>query len=197
MPGYIAATLHKFQHQPPTRAQHAPYQWNEPEYGTNPQLTNPVDGTAPLPPDRTKRLQQITEKLLYYAQAAVDPIMLVALQTIDAQQSNVTENTADAIVKLLNYCATHPVSTVRYQASNMILRIHSAMHPTCPKPKHEVDRLDIFISATNRRTTLMSTTELSSQHLSSCGMPCPQRQKQSAARPQQHKGWCCITQKPC
>jgi hypothetical protein len=25
MPGYIAATLHKFQHQPPTRAQHAPY----------------------------------------------------------------------------------------------------------------------------------------------------------------------------
>jgi hypothetical protein len=51
--------------------------------------------------------------------------MLVALGTIAAQQANGTEATADAIVQLLNYCATHPVSTIRYQASDMILRIHS------------------------------------------------------------------------
>jgi hypothetical protein len=124
MPGYIAATLNKFQHQPPTRAQHAPYRWNAPVYGTNPQLTDPVDETAPLPPNGIKRLQQITGMLLYYAQA-VDPTMLVALGTIATQQSNGTQATADAIVQLLNYCATHPVSTIQYGASNMILRIHS------------------------------------------------------------------------
>jgi hypothetical protein len=101
MPGYIAATLHKFQHQPPTRAQHAPYCWNKPVYGTNPQLTEPEDDTAPLPPDGIKRIQQITGTLLYYARA-VDPTMLVALGTIAAQQANGTEATADAIVQLLN-----------------------------------------------------------------------------------------------
>jgi hypothetical protein len=124
MPGYIAATLHKFQHQPPTRAQHAPYRWNKPVYGTNPQLTEPEDETPPLPPHVNKRLQQITGTLLYYAQA-VDPTMLGALRTIVAQQANGTEATADAIVQLLNYCATQPVSTIRYRASDMMLRIHS------------------------------------------------------------------------
>jgi hypothetical protein len=93
-------------------------------YSTNPQLTEPEDETAPFPPDGIKRLQQITGTLLYYAQA-VDPTMLVALGTIAAQQANGTEATADAIVRLLNYCETHPVSTIRYRASDMILRIHS------------------------------------------------------------------------
>jgi hypothetical protein len=92
-------------------------------YGTNPQLTDLVDETAPLPPDGIKLLQQITGTLLYYARA-VDPTMLVALGTIAVQQSNGTGATADAIVQLLNYCATHPVSTIRYRASDMILRIH-------------------------------------------------------------------------
>jgi hypothetical protein len=165
MPGYIAATLHKFQHQPPTRAQHAPYRWNKPVYGINPQLTEPEDETAPLPPDRIKRLQQITGTLLYYARA-VDPTMLVALVTIAAQQANGTEATADTIVRLLNYCATHPVSTIRYRASDMILRIHSDV--SClSKAKHEVDQEGIFILETNPRTNQMSTMELYSRHQSS------------------------------
>jgi hypothetical protein len=87
--------------------------------------------------------------------------MLVALGTIAAQQPNGTEEaTADEIVQLLkNYCATHPVSTIRYQASDMILRIHSdAPH----KQKHKVDQEEIFISATNLPTTQLSTMELSS-----------------------------------
>jgi hypothetical protein len=117
--------LHKFQHQPPTRAQHTPYRWwNELVYGTNSQLTDPVDEAAPLPPGGIKQLQQITGTLLYYVRA-VDPTMLVALGTIAAQQSKGTEAPADVIVQLLNYCATHIVSTIRYRASDMILHIHS------------------------------------------------------------------------
>jgi hypothetical protein len=124
MPGYIAAMLHKYQHPTNSLPQHAPYKWNEPIYGTSVQLTDPVDQTAPLPPAGIKRLQQITGTLLYYARA-VDPTMLVALGTIAAQQTNGTEATAEAIVHLLNYCATHPIATIRYRASDMILRIHS------------------------------------------------------------------------
>jgi hypothetical protein len=33
MPGYIEATLHKFQHKTPTRPQHAPYPARAPQYG--------------------------------------------------------------------------------------------------------------------------------------------------------------------
>jgi hypothetical protein len=124
MPGYIAAALHKFQHPKLNRAQHAPHKWNEPIYGAKIQLADPIDQSEPLPPEGIKRVQQITGTLLYYARA-VDPTMLVALGTIAAQQSHGTAATADAIVQLLDYCATHPDSTIRYRASDMILRIHS------------------------------------------------------------------------
>jgi hypothetical protein len=33
--------------------------------------------------------------------------------------------TADKVTKLLNYCNTHPETTIRYHASDMILHIHS------------------------------------------------------------------------
>jgi hypothetical protein len=33
MPGYIENTLHKFQHKPPNRSQHAPYPARKPQYG--------------------------------------------------------------------------------------------------------------------------------------------------------------------
>jgi hypothetical protein len=120
MSGYIAATFHKYQH----HAQHAPHKWNELNYGAKQQFTEPEDDTATLPPDGIKRIQQITGTLLYYARA-VDPTMLMALGTIAAQQSKGTEATATAIVHLLDYCATNPDATIRYQASDMVLRIHS------------------------------------------------------------------------
>jgi hypothetical protein len=33
--------------------------------------------------------------------------------------------TADKVIKLLNYCNTHPDTKIRYYASEMILHIHS------------------------------------------------------------------------
>ncbi len=124
MPGYIAATLHKYQHPKTTRAQHAPHHWNAPSYGAKQQYTEPEDNTDTLPPEGINRIQKITGTLLYYARA-VDPTMLVALGTIAAQQSKATEATATAIVQLLDYCATHPNATIRYRASDMVLRIQS------------------------------------------------------------------------
>ncbi len=51
--------------------------------------------------------------------------MLVALNAISASQSKATENTAAAIVHLLDYAATHPDAILRYQRSDMVLHIHS------------------------------------------------------------------------
>jgi hypothetical protein len=74
-------------------------------------MMEPNDTTNTLPPDGIKRIQQITGTLLYYA-CASNPTILVALGTIAAQQSKGAEATAEAIVQLLDYCATHPKSII-------------------------------------------------------------------------------------
>ena len=70
------------------------------------------------------RLQQITGKFLYYSRA-VDLTMNTALSSLASQHANGTEQTARDAVKFLNYCSTHPDAKLRYQASDMILKIHS------------------------------------------------------------------------
>jgi hypothetical protein len=124
MPGYVQATLHKFQHTAPRQLCHAPSAWNKPQYGVKIQLTGPADTTPVLTEQQTKRLQQVVGKFLLYANA-VDSTMLHVLNSLAAAQKNRTQATAHALVHFLNYCATHPQATVRYQASNMILHIHS------------------------------------------------------------------------
>jgi hypothetical protein len=51
--------------------------------------------------------------------------MLPALGTIAAQQSKATITTEQAVHQLLDYVQTHPDATIRYHASDMILRLHS------------------------------------------------------------------------
>jgi hypothetical protein len=51
--------------------------------------------------------------------------MLVALGTLAAAQADGTTATMVALTHLLNYAATHPTITLRYHASDMILRVHS------------------------------------------------------------------------
>eukprot|EP00957_Ditylum_brightwellii_P084512 6426200-Ditylum_brightwellii.AAC.1 len=51
--------------------------------------------------------------------------MLVAIGTIAAVKNQGTQNTADAIEHLLDYCTSHLDGVIRYRPSNMILRVHS------------------------------------------------------------------------
>jgi hypothetical protein len=124
MPGYVAAALTEFQHPEPTRLEHQPHRHNPPNYGQKIQLTDPIDTTDPLNESGKRRLQQITGKFLYYSRA-VDPTMNVALSSLASQQSKATQQTAKDAVQFLNYCASHPNATIRYQSSDMILKIHS------------------------------------------------------------------------
>jgi hypothetical protein len=61
---------------------------------------------------------------LYYARA-VDPTILMPLNYIATEQTKAMEKTQAATNQLLDYLATHPDATIRYHASNMILKIHS------------------------------------------------------------------------
>ena len=124
MPGYIARALLRFQHTHPKRPEHSPHAWQRPVYGAAIQLTNAPDTSPPLSPSDTTRVQEILGTLLYYARA-VDPTMLTAIGTLASQQAKGTKATMQAIVHLLNYCATHPSATIRYIASDMVLHVES------------------------------------------------------------------------
>jgi hypothetical protein len=124
MPGYVQEALAEFQHPAPSKLEHQPYRHNPPQFGVKVQMTEPTDTSKPLDKAGVLRLQQITGKFLYYSRA-VDPTMNTALSSLASQQAKGTEQTAKDAGKFLNYCATHPDAKLRYQASNMILKIHS------------------------------------------------------------------------
>jgi alpha-D-ribose 1-methylphosphonate 5-triphosphate synthase subunit PhnI len=124
MPGYIKAAFHKHQHPAPARPEHAPHTWNPPIYGANAQFVNEATTSPALSDKDVNKLQQLTGTLLYYARA-VDPTLIMPTNVLASEQSNATEVTADKVIKLLNYCNTHPEIKIPYHASDMILHIHS------------------------------------------------------------------------
>jgi hypothetical protein len=124
MPGYIKRALERFAHPKPTRPQHSPHAWTAPHYGSGAQFEPDEIDTTPLEPSGVKKLQQVIGVLLYYARM-IDNTMLVAINTLSMQQSSATTSTMNALVDLLNYCATHPEAKICYKASDMILHIVS------------------------------------------------------------------------
>jgi hypothetical protein len=86
-------------------------------------MTETTTSTA-LSGKEINKLQQLTCTLLYYARA-VDPTLIIPVNVLDSEQSAAANITADKVIKLLNYCNTHPESKIRYHSSDMILHIHS------------------------------------------------------------------------
>lgn len=71
-----------------------------------------------------KFIQQVTRKFLFHARA-VDNTMLHALNEIATSTVNGTEQTLDATNHFLKYAACNPQASIKFQASNMQLAIHS------------------------------------------------------------------------
>jgi hypothetical protein len=124
MPDYVSKALTRFNHPPPSRPQNAPHSWTKPQYGAKTQLTPLPDQSPALNPKEVELLQQIIGVFLYYGRA-IDSTLLVALGTLAANQTKATTNTMKAARQLLDYVATHPNATIRYNASDMILHVHS------------------------------------------------------------------------
>jgi hypothetical protein len=95
---------------------------NPPNYGQKIQYTDPEDTTEPLNAEGILCIQRITGKFQYYSRA-VDPTMNVALSALASKQTKAMQQTAQDAVKFLNYCHTHPDATIRYHASDMILKV--------------------------------------------------------------------------
>jgi hypothetical protein len=124
MPGYINAALHKYQNPSPARPEHAPHTWTPPIYRAKTQFVNEITTSPALSDKDVNKLQQLTGTLLYYARA-VDATLTMPINILASEQSNATKVTADKVIKLLNYCNTHPETKIRYHASDMILHFHS------------------------------------------------------------------------
>jgi hypothetical protein len=56
---------------------------------------------------------------------AVNSTILTALNTIATQQAAPTESTLEEVKQLLDYCASQKEAIVTYNASDMILAVHS------------------------------------------------------------------------
>jgi hypothetical protein len=77
-----------------------------------------------LSPKYVNRLHKLGGALIYYA-CAVEPMLIMSVNVLASEKTRAAAATADKIIKLLNYCTTHPEATLRYHASDMILKIHS------------------------------------------------------------------------
>jgi hypothetical protein len=124
IPGYIKSALHKYQHPTPACVEQATHIWNPPVYDANTQYIEEAEDTPSLSPIDVNRLQQLGGTLLYYRRA-VDPTLIMPVNVLASEYTRATADTADTIIKLLNYCTTHPEATLHYHASDMILNIQS------------------------------------------------------------------------
>jgi hypothetical protein len=140
MPGYIKDALHKFQHPKPKRPQYAPHNLTVPAYGQRIQYALLPDAAPPATSEEITRAKAVVGTLLYNARP-VDSTLLVPLSTMASQLSTATTTTIKAVSHLLNYCSTHPESTIVYFTSDMQLKIHSdASYLSEPKAKSRIGR---------------------------------------------------------
>ena len=80
--------------------------------------------SLPLSKEETKYVQAVAGTLLYY-ERAVDTTILTALSSIATKQAKPTQDTMKKLKQLLDYCATQEKVIITYNASKMILAIHS------------------------------------------------------------------------
>jgi hypothetical protein len=73
MSGYIKAALHTYQHDSPTRPEHAPHTWNPTIYCTKTQNVEDETTSPALSDKDVNRLQQLTGMLFYFAGPLIQP----------------------------------------------------------------------------------------------------------------------------
>ena len=74
--------------------------------------------------EETKYVQAVAGTLLYYARA-VDTTILMALSSFATKQANPTQERMKRVKQLLDYSATQEDAIITYNASKIILAIHS------------------------------------------------------------------------
>ncbi len=123
MPGYVKKALKQFHHEM-TYQQHSPYPCAPIKYGATKQYAT-LELTAPSLNAQGKHfIQQLCGKFLYLGRA-IDSTLLCPISTLAAQSSNPTEDKMQCATQLLDYLGTQEEAILTYNASDMILAVHS------------------------------------------------------------------------
>ncbi len=93
-------------------------------YGAKTQYAKEEDSSPLLPKEETKFVQAVAGILLYYSRA-INATILPALSSIATKQAKPMQKTMETIKQLLDYCSTQEEAIITYNASKMILAIHS------------------------------------------------------------------------
>jgi hypothetical protein len=123
MPGSLQKALTRFSHEFLDKLQKSPHPHVIPQYEAKTQYAKDKD-ISPPSKEETKCIQAVAGTLLYYARA-VDTTILTALSLIATEQAKPTQETMKKVKQLLDYCATQEDAIITYNASQMILEIHS------------------------------------------------------------------------
>ena len=124
MPNYIPDSLKRFKRKKPKKWQGSPHQHTVPNYDAKQQFTKAESNEPVLGKETKKYIQQVLGTFLYYAHA-VDPTMLVALSAITSEQASPKKPTMKKVDQFLDYSASQEWGILRYEASNMVMAVHS------------------------------------------------------------------------
>ena len=86
-------------------------------------MAHPIDYFPEINTDVVRNVQKLVETFFYYAHA-VEPTILVTLNTVADEQSKRTQETAKKVVQLINYVDTHPEAITLYHSSVITLHMH-------------------------------------------------------------------------
>jgi hypothetical protein len=124
MPGYLQKACTRFKHKMLVKIQNSPHPHVIPQYGAKMQYAKDDNESPPLSKEETKYIQVVAGTLLYYARV-VDATILPSLSSIATKQAKPTQEMMKTVKQLLDYCATQEEAIITYNASKMILAVHS------------------------------------------------------------------------
>jgi hypothetical protein len=124
MPGYCPQALKEFGHVAPARRQDSPHPHTPPRYGAKTQYATDPDESPRLDNDGQKYIQRVNGKFLYVGRA-VYSTLLTPLSSIASQQAAPTEQTEKKAKQMLDYIASQDEPILTYNASDMVLAVHS------------------------------------------------------------------------
>lgn len=100
MQGYVQKQLTQYNHSPPKKSQHCPWEPQPKKYGKQAQDLPPPDDSPPLDDKGKKLIQQITGRFLHYCRVT-DPTIPHALSEPAAQQANAMEQSSNGVANFL------------------------------------------------------------------------------------------------
>eukprot|EP00804_Cyclotella_cryptica_P025870 CCRYP_002727-RH/>CCRYP_002727-RH protein AED:0.35 eAED:0.35 QI:0/0/0/1/0/0/2/0/354 len=124
MPGYVAKALKQFNHPKSTTPQHAPLPSTPIKYGAKKQYATLKSTSPPLNKANKCFIQQVCRKFLFLGRV-VDPMLLCPISATASQSAHPIEDTMKQTHQLLDYLASQDDAVLTYNASEMILGVHS------------------------------------------------------------------------